>query len=78
MVSEATLRILCLCYIGKFYITGGEINGAVTNRAEVIDLANPTANTLHFLLCRCLVTVTPQQLQVHVSSCLRVGMNGVN
>ncbi len=24
------------------YITGGEINGAVTNRAEVIDLANHT------------------------------------
>ncbi len=31
-----------MCYIGKLYITGGVINGAWTNRAEVIDLANQT------------------------------------
>ncbi len=33
---------LILCFIEKLYITGGRINGAVTNRAEVIDMANPT------------------------------------
>ncbi len=40
MVSDATLRILCLCYIGKLYITGGEVNDAAINQAEVIDVAN--------------------------------------
>ncbi len=33
---------LILCFIEKLYVTGGVINGAVTNRAEVIDMANPT------------------------------------
>ncbi len=42
MVSDGTLKISCLCYIGKLYVTGGEINGAVTNQAEVIHLASPT------------------------------------
>ncbi len=42
MVSEATLRILCLCYIGKLYITGGVVNDAAINQAEVIDVANCT------------------------------------
>ncbi len=40
MVSEATLRILCLCYIGQLYITGGEVNFAAINQAEVIYVAN--------------------------------------
>ncbi len=43
MVSDDTLKISCLCYIGKLYATGGEINGVSTNRAEVIDLSNHTA-----------------------------------
>ncbi len=30
------------CFIGKLYITGGEISDVATNRAEVIDMANPT------------------------------------
>ncbi len=42
MVSDGTLKISCLCYIGKLYVTGGEINGAVTNQAEVIGMANLT------------------------------------
>ncbi len=42
MVSRGTLRVSCLCYIGKLYITGGETNYVSTNQAEVIDLANHT------------------------------------
>ncbi len=42
MVSDGTLKISCLCYIGKLYVTGGEINRAVTKQAEVIDVANRT------------------------------------
>ncbi len=29
-------------YLGKLYVTGGTGNGAVTNQAEVIDMANQT------------------------------------
>ncbi len=42
MISKGTLRTLCLCYKGKLYVTGGVINDTVTNRAEVIDMANRT------------------------------------
>ncbi len=42
MVSDDTLKISCLCYIEKLYIIGGHINGAVTNQAEVIGMANRT------------------------------------
>ncbi len=41
MVLKGTQCIFCLCYIGKLYV-GGKINLTVTNRAEVIDLANKT------------------------------------
>ncbi len=39
---QGTLRTLCLRFIEKLYVTGGEISGAVTNQAEVIDMANRT------------------------------------
>ncbi len=42
MVSKDPLRIFRLCYKGKLYVTGGKINGTVTNQAEVIDVANHT------------------------------------
>ncbi len=34
--------IFCLYIIGKLYVTGGFIEGAVTNRAELIELASHT------------------------------------
>ncbi len=70
--------IFCLYFIGKLYVTGGKINGATTNRAEVINMANHTGYKLHFLLCRFLVATTPQLLQVHVSSRLEGIMDGIN
>ncbi len=42
MVSRGTQMTFCLYIIGKLYVTGGGNNHAVTNQAEVIDVANPT------------------------------------
>ncbi len=40
--KDIVLYIYILCYIGKLYITGGDIYCASTNWAEVIDVANHT------------------------------------
>ncbi len=33
-------------YIGKLYVTGGTINGALTNLAEMIEVANQTGTPI--------------------------------